>query len=63
MPIVQVMCSLTLQGDHSGCVKPTVDLKTKVAILVHGPHTKTQLLFKYQQGVWQNLNGHPVVET
>ena len=42
---------LGLQGDHSGCAKPPVDIKTKDPFLVHGPHTKTELLFSCQQEV------------
>ena len=33
-----------VQGDHSSCVKPPVDSKNKDCVLVHGPHTKTELL-------------------
>ena len=48
-----------IQGDHSGCAKPPVDIKT-VYVLVHGSHAKMELLFLSQREVWHNLNGHPV---
>ena len=34
--------------------------QNKSSALVHGPHTKMELLFWCQQEVWRNLNGHPV---
>ena len=31
-------------------------LQNKSSVLIHGPHTKTELLFSCQREVWQNLN-------
>ena len=38
-------------------------LQNKSCVLVHGPHTKTELLFWSQREVWHNLDGHPVYGT
>ena len=38
-----IFVNTVVQGDHSGCDKPPIDIKTKVVF--HGPHTKTELLF------------------
>ena len=57
------LCPRYVQGGHSGCDKPPVDIKTKVpfyTVFVHRPHTKTELLFWCQRLVCHNLNGHPV---
>ena len=35
----------TVQGDQAPCSKHPVGTKTKGCVLVHGPHTKTELLF------------------
>ena len=36
------------------------DICTFFELTVHGPHTKTQLLFWYQREVWTNVICHPV---
>ena len=58
--MTQLGIKLKVQGDHSGCGKPPVDIDVKVAVSVKGPYTKTQLSYLCQQEVLHNLNGHPV---
>ena len=36
--------------------------QNKRSVLVHGPHTKTEVLFWFQWEVWHNQNGHPVCQ-
>ena len=42
-----------LQGDHSGCVKHSHWKQNKSCVLVHGPHTKTEIFFVSIGGLTQ----------
>ena len=60
---VKEKCGNSLQGDTSHCFKPLVDTKKKLRLsTVHEPHTKTEILFRCQREVRNNLMCHPVVQ-
>ena len=53
--------STLVQGDTSRWFKPPGWHHNKSSVLVHGPHTKTELLSGCQWEVGNNVNGHPEV--
>ena len=60
LPLVRA----TIQGDHSPCAKPSVDVKIKVPLWpgqVRAGQAKTELLFQSQREVLHKVNGHPVL--
>ena len=49
-----------VQGDHSVCFKPLIDIQDKSSVLICGAFTKTQHLLLCQREVLNNMHGHPV---
>ena len=53
-------CPCRLQGDHSGCSRGVVDIKTKVTFQWGAYSEKTFVLMSTKPAVGNNLNCHPV---